>query len=73
MDNLIDLPFLGGYQPPPVVHTHQMQWDCCEVVHRHGHHMRRMKAIVVMRITVVQRNIMKYIQPPSNVIGLNQP
>ena len=35
-----------------------------------GHHMRRRKAIVAMRMTVVQRNIMKYMQPPANVVGL---
>ena len=38
-----------------------------------GHHMRRRKAIVAMRMTVVQRNIMKYMQPPANVISLDQP
>ena len=38
-----------------------------------GHHMRRRKAIVAMRMTVVKRNIMKYMAPPANVIGLDQP
>lgn len=35
-----------------------------------GHHMRRRKAIVAMRMTVVPRNIMRYMSPPANVIGL---
>jgi hypothetical protein len=38
-----------------------------------GRHIRRRKAIVAMRMTVVQRNIMKYMQPPANVISLDQP
>jgi hypothetical protein len=38
-----------------------------------SHHMRRRKAIVAMRMTVVQRNIMRYMQPPANVVGLDQP
>ena len=38
-----------------------------------SHHMRRRKAIAAIRMTVVQRNIMRYMQPPANVVGLDQP
>ena len=38
-----------------------------------GYHMRRRRAIAVIRMTVVHRNIVKYMSPPANVIGLDQP